>query len=80
MMNNQNHVFKEGPNKIALGTAMYKIHKHDFAKYLLCLTFCKTSNGQLEKDFVRFFKDDYITYDKIGLGGNVSVDGKLISW
>lgn len=78
--NNENNVFIEGPNKSALGTVMYKIHKTYFDQYLKCLDYCRNSNGMLEKDFIMFFRGNYITYPKIGVEGNISVDGKLINW
>jgi len=78
--NNTENVFKEGPNVIALGTAMYKLYKTSFEEYFSCLAYCQKSNNQMEKDFVGFFKKKYVTYDKIGLSGHVSVDGKLINW
>lgn len=77
---NENNIFVEGPNKSALGTVMYKIHKKSFEQYIKCLDYCRNSNGMLEKDFILFFKDNYITYPKIGVEGNVSVDGSLINW
>lgn len=78
--NNENNIFVEGPNKSALGTVMYKIHKSSFNQYLKCLGYCTNSNEMLEKDFILFFKDNYKTLPKIGVEGNVSVDGKLINW
>lgn len=77
---NENNVFVEGPNKNALGTVMYKIGKPYFDQYIKCLDFCKRSNGMLEKDFINFFRNNYVTYPKIGIEGHVSVDGKLINW
>ena len=77
---NDENIFKEGPNKIALGTAMYKVNKKSYKKYIKCIEYCMNSNGQLEKDFVKYFKNDYVTYNKIGLSGHVSVNGKLINW
>ena len=80
MYDNENNVFKEGPGKKTLGTASYKVNKNSYDKYLECLIYCKNSREQLEKNFAMFFKDNYITYNKIGLSGFVSVDGNLIDW
>ena len=77
---NENNIFIEGPNKSALGTVMYKIHKKSFNQYVKCLDYCRSSDGMLEKNFIMFFRDNYVTYNKIGVEGNVSVDGKLINW
>ena len=78
--NNNKNVFKEGPNQTAIGTAMYKVNKKDFKLYKDTLDFCRKNNGMLEQNFVKFFKNNYITYPKIGVEGLVSVDGNFISW
>lgn len=80
MYDNEDNVYKEGPGRRTLGTASYKINKKNYDRYLECLEYCKNSNEQLEKIFAMFFKKNYITYDKIGLSGYVSVDGNLIDW
>lgn len=77
---NNLNIFKEGPNNSALATVMYKISKPNFKKYIECLNFCRNDNGILEQNFIKFFKDNYITFEKIGIEGNVSVDGNKISW
>lgn len=78
--NNLENVFLEGPKKTALATVMYKINKKDFSLYKETVEYCRNSSGMLEKDFVKFFKDKYITYPKIGVAGYVSVDGNYIDW
>jgi len=77
---NNDNVFKEGPNKTALATVMYKINKTHFEKYLETIEHCKDSQKMLEQDFIKFFSNNYITFDKIGVEGNVSVDGNYINW
>lgn len=76
--NNEDTVFLEGPNKDSLATVMYKINKKDFKTYKDTLDYCKKSGGMIEKDFIKFFKEKYSTYDKIGVEGHVSVDGNFI--
>lgn len=75
---NEDNIFKTGPER--LGTAMYKIHKNNYSKYIECLQGCMNSNTQLEANFYQYFKEDFKTYDKIGLEGFVSVDGNPIDW
>lgn len=77
---NNDNVFKEGPNKTALATVMYKINKKHFEKYLETIEYCKDSQEMLEQEFVKFFSNNYITFKKIGVEGNVSVDGNYINW
>lgn len=78
--NNESNVFLEGPNRAALATVMYKINKRYLDLYNNTLNFCKTSQGMLEADFISFFRDKYIAINKLGISGNVSVDGNPISW
>lgn len=78
--NNLDSVFLEGPNKTALATVMYKVNNKHFSLYKETIEYCRKSSGMLEKDFVKFFKDKCITYPKIGVAGNVSVDGNYIDW
>lgn len=77
---NSENIFKEGPNKTALATVMYKINKKDFKLYNETIEFCKTNSGMLEKNYIKFFSNKYITLPKIGVSGNVSVDGNPIDW
>jgi hypothetical protein len=78
--NNQENVFKEGPNQTALATVMFKVNKKDFGTLKETIDYSRKSNGMFEKNFVKFFKNRYITYPKIGVEGYVSVDGNFISW
>lgn len=78
--NNENNIFLEGPNQTALATVMYKIHKNHLDLYNNTLNFCKTSQGMLETDFITFFRNKYLATNKLGVSGNVSVDGNPISW
>lgn len=78
--NNNENIFKEGPNKSALATVMYKINKKDYELYRTTLNHSKDNNEMLEKNFVKFFLNKYITLPKIGVEGNVSVDGNYINW
>lgn len=78
--NNEHNIFLEGPNQAALATVMYKIHKNYLDLYNNTLNFCKTSQGMLEADFITFFRNKYVATNKLGISGNVSVDGNPISW
>jgi len=78
--NNDHNIFLEGPNQSALATVMYKINKNYLDLYNNTLNFCKTSQGMLEADFITFFRNKYTATNKLGISGNVSVDGNPISW
>jgi hypothetical protein len=63
-----------------LTTALYKINKNSYPTYINCLEYCCSNIGQIESQFWLFFKDNFISYDKIGLNGNVSVNGQFIDF
>ena len=77
---NNLNIFKEGPNKSALATVFYKVNKKDYKLYSETIDFCKNSSDMLEKNFVKFFANKYGVLNKLGVSGNVSIDGNPIDW
>lgn len=73
-------IFKESESKDALSTVLYRIKKENFDLYKETLNFCLGSSGMLESNFFKFFKNQYIVPQKLGVNGNVSVDGTYIQF
>jgi len=75
---NQENIFKPTPNNLV--TAFYKINKISYQTYISCLKYCSSNLGQMESQFYLFFKNEFTSCDKIGLNGNVSVNGHFIDY
>jgi hypothetical protein len=74
------NIFREDQAAKCVSTVLYKVKKDDFETYLRTLDFCKESDEMLESDFFKFFQGKYFTPNKIGVSGNVSVNGKYIEF
>lgn len=74
------NIFRESPAKDSLTTALYKIRKEDFGLYLCTLDYCRKDNGMIESNFLRYFANNYSVPIKLGVSGNVSVDGSFIEF
>lgn len=77
--NNEENVFRVDAHN-NLSTALYKVNKKSYPTYINCLEYCSLNIGQIESQFWQFFKNNFITCDKIGLNGNVSVNGHFIDF
>jgi hypothetical protein len=76
---NEFNVFKKGPSG-NVGTALFKINNKSYDTLWDCINYFKDKTGQYETVFGSFFNNNYITLDKIGLNGYVSVNGNFIDW
>lgn len=73
-------IFKESESRDALSTVLYRIKKEDFDLYKQTISFCLSDSGMLESNFFKFFNNKYLVPQKLGVSGNVSVDGTYIQF
>lgn len=76
---NDENIFKQGPNG-NVGTTLYKVNQRSYDLLWDCLVYQANNNAQMESVFGRFFNNHYISLDKQGICGYVSVDGNFIDW
>ena len=77
---NEHTIFFQAQVKNYVATVFYKINKKDFDFYHQVCSILTKSTKPLEEEFKNFFYDSSLIVDKLGIEGNVSVDGNFISW
>jgi hypothetical protein len=76
---NDKNIFKQGPSG-NVGTVLYKVNQRSYNLMSDCLVYQASHNAQIESVFGRFFSNNYITLDKQGVCGYISVNGNFIDW